>query len=79
MNLITQAKCLNVVVELVMGYSEHIVMARSYGVLKPGRDKIDVFLRNHSAKQIILSKQTAVGEWSSQHHSGSVGAEANRA
>ena len=38
-----------------MGYSDHVAMARSYGVLKPGRGKID-------AKQIILPKQTAVGE-----------------
>ena len=37
-------------------------MARSYGVLKPGRDKIDVCLRNHSAKQINFLKKTAVGE-----------------
>ena len=37
-------------------------MARSYGLLKPGRGKIHLCLRNHSAKQIILSKQTAVGE-----------------
>ena len=37
-------------------------MARSYGVVKPGRGRIDVCLRNHSTKQIILPKQTAVGE-----------------
>ena len=37
-------------------------MARSYGVLKSGRGKIDVCLRNHSVKQITLLKWTAVGE-----------------
>ena len=37
-------------------------MARLYGVLKPGRGKIDVCLRNHSAKQITLQKWTSVGE-----------------
>ena len=55
-NLMTHSKCLNIVVEPVMGHSEHISMARSYGVLKPGRGRIDVCLRNHSAKQ------TAMGE-----------------
>ena len=37
-------------------------MARSYGVLTPGRGKIDVCLRNHSAEHITLPNQTAVGE-----------------
>ena len=50
-NLTTHSKCLNVIVEPVTGYFEHIAMARSYGILKPGRDKIDVCLRNHSAQQ----------------------------
>ena len=55
-------KILIIVVEPVMGYFKHIATARSYGVLKPGRGKIDVFLRKHSAKQITLPKQTAVVE-----------------
>ena len=33
-NFATHSKCLNVVVEPVTGYSEHIAMATSYGVLK---------------------------------------------
>ena len=37
MNLMTHSKCLNVVVEPVTGYSEHIAMTRSYGVLKPAQ------------------------------------------
>ena len=45
-----------------MGYSDHIATARSYGVLRPGRGKIDICLTNHSAKQITFQKQTAVGE-----------------
>ena len=53
-NMTTHSKCLNVVVESVTGYLEHIAMARSYGVLKPERCKIDVCIRNHSAKQMIL-------------------------
>ena len=43
-------------------YLEHIAMAISYWVLKQRRGKIDVCLRNDSAKQITLPKQTAVGE-----------------
>ena len=61
-NLMTHSKCLTVVVEPVTGYSEHIVMARSNRVLKLERGKIDVCLRNNSAKQITLLKWTAVGE-----------------
>ena len=56
------SKCINEVVEPVMGYSDHIATPRYYGVLKPGRGKIDFCLRNHSAKQITLPKETAVGE-----------------
>ena len=55
-------KCLNVDVEPVTGYSEHIAMARSYGILKLGKGKIDVCLRNHSVKQVTLPKQTAMGK-----------------
>ena len=60
--LTTHSKYLNVIVEPDTGYSEHIALARSYGVLKPERCKIDICLRNHSVKQITLPKQTAVGE-----------------
>ena len=52
---------MNVVIEPVAGYSEHIATARSYGVLKPGKGKIDVCLSNHSVKQVTLPKWTAVG------------------
>ena len=61
-NLMTHSKCVNVVVKPVTGYSDHIATARSYRILKPRRDKIHVCLRNHSAKQITLPKQTGVGE-----------------
>ena len=60
--VMTHSKCMNVVVKPVMGYFDHIATARSCGVLKPGRGKVDVCLRNHSAKQITLPKQTTVGE-----------------
>ena len=60
--MMMHSKCLNVVVEPVTGYLEQIATARSYGVLKPRRGKIDVCLRNHSAKQITLPKWTTVGE-----------------
>ena len=62
MNLMTYSKCVNVVVKPVMGYLYHIAMARPYGILKPGRGKIYVFLRNHSVKQISLLKQTLLWE-----------------
>ena len=61
-NLVTHSKCMSLVVEPATGYLDHIATARSYGVLKPGRGKIDVHLRNHSTKQITLPKQTAMGE-----------------
>ena len=60
--LMTHSKHMNVVVEPVMRYSDLVAMARSYGALKPGRGKIDFCLRNHSAKQITLPKQTTVRE-----------------
>ena len=62
MNLMIHSKCLNVVAEPVLGYSEHNAITRSFGIFKPGRGKFDVCLRNHSAKQITLPKWTAVGE-----------------
>ena len=61
-NLMTHLKCMNVVVKPVMGYSGPVAGANSYGLLKPGSGKINVFLRNHCTKQIILPKWTAVGE-----------------
>ena len=61
-NLMMHSKHVNAVVKPVMGYLDQITIARSYGILKPRRGKIDVCLRNHSAKQITLPKQTAVGE-----------------
>ena len=66
-NLMTHSKCMNVVAEPFRGYSDHIAMARSYGVLKLGRGKIDVCLRNHKVKQITLPK-TAVGHYSKRHY-----------
>ena len=53
---------MNVDVEPVPGYLDHIATARSYHVLRPGVGKINVCLRNQSTKQINLPKQTAVGE-----------------
>ena len=61
-NLMTHLKCMNVVVEQVMGYLIYVATARSYGVLKPGKGKIDVCLINHSAKQITLPEWAAVRE-----------------
>ena len=62
MNLVTHSKCLNVVVEPATGYLVHIAMARSYWVFKPERGKIDVCLKNNSAKQLTLPKQIAIRE-----------------
>ena len=50
---------MNEAVELVMEYLDHIATARLYGVLTPRRGKIDVCLRNHSTKQIILLEWAA--------------------
>ena len=61
-NLTMHSKHMNVVFEPVTGYSYYITMARSYVVLRPGRGKINVCLRNHSVKQITIPKQTTVGE-----------------
>ena len=61
-NLMTHSECMNVLAQPVIGYSYYIAMARSYGVLKPGSGKIDVCLKNHSAKQVTLPKCTAMGE-----------------
>ena len=61
-DLATHPKNLSVVGEPVIGYSEHIAMARSYGELRPGKGKINVCLRNHSARQMTLPKQTTVGD-----------------
>ena len=55
-NLMTHSKCMNVLVEPGTGYLDHIAKARSYGALKPGRDKSDVCLRNYRAKYIMLQK-----------------------
>ena len=55
----------NVLMQLLSpgtGYSECIAMTRMYGVLKLGRGKIDVCLRNHSIKDISLPKWIVVGE-----------------
>ena len=53
-NLKMHSKHMNVVIEPQVGYCDHIAMARLYGILRPGRGKIDVCLRNHSTKQITL-------------------------
>ena len=60
--LITHSKCMNGIVEAIISYLDHAATARSYSVLRPGVDKVNMCLRNHSAKQITLPKQTAVGE-----------------
>ena len=41
-DLMTHSKSLSVVVEPVIGYSEHVTMAISYGELRPGKGKIDI-------------------------------------
>ena len=51
---------MNIVVVPVTGHLDHLITAQSYGVLRPGRGKINVCLRNHSAKQITLPKWTGV-------------------
>ena len=60
--LMTHSKCVNVIVEPIVDYLDHIATARSYGVLTPGVGKVDICLQNHSAKQITLPKETTIGE-----------------
>ena len=60
--MMTHAKCMNVVIEPIVDYSDHTITARFYGILRPGVGKVNVFLRNHSTKQISLLSWTAVGE-----------------
>ena len=43
-DLTTQPNPLNVVVEPVLGYSEHVVTARLYGELRPGTGQINICL-----------------------------------
>ena len=66
-NLMMHSKCMNVVVEPVTGYFDHIAMTRYYGVLKWGRGRIDVCFRNHSTNKIPLPKQTAVVEFTAEN------------
>ena len=53
---------MSVVVEPVTGHSEHIAMAISYEELRPEKGKINICLKNHSARQVTLPRQTTVGE-----------------
>ena len=59
-NLMMHSKYVNIIVEPIMGCSNHIAMARSYGVLRLGRGKISVCLQNHSMKQITIPEKTAM-------------------
>ena len=58
-NFTTHSKFLIAVAEPVAGYSEHFATAKL--VLRPGKGKTDVWLRNQSVKQVTLPQWTAVG------------------
>ena len=60
--LMTHSKYMNMVIGPIVGYSDHIVIARSYDVLRPGEGKVNICLRNDNAKQNTLPKWAAVGE-----------------
>ena len=62
MDLTTHLNSLNVFVEPVFGYSEHITMTRSYGELRPGRGKINICLQNYSAILVTLPSKLQWGE-----------------
>ena len=51
---------MNVIAQPIAGYSDHVAIAWYYCVLRPGVGKADVYLWNHSGKQITLPKWTAV-------------------
>ena len=49
-DLTTPSNSLSVTVEPILGYSEQIVMARTYGELRLGTGKTDICLQNHTAR-----------------------------
>ena len=61
-DLTAHSNSLTVIVEPIFGYSEYIATARTYGESRLGMGKIDICLQSHSAWQVTLPKQTAVGE-----------------
>ena len=60
--LMTHSKHMNVVIEPIVGYVDHIAMTGSNGILRLGVGGINVCLTNHSVEQVTLPKWTAVGE-----------------
>ena len=68
-DLTTHSNSLSVIVEPIVGYSEHIATARTYGELRPGTGKIDICPWNCSARQVTLPKQATVGEVTSTDES----------
>ena len=60
--LMTHSKCVNVIIEPNVSYSDHVTTARSHSVLRPMVGKVDISLWNHSAKQLTFPNWTAVGE-----------------
>ena len=60
--LTTHSKYMTVIVEPVVGYSDHVATARFYGVLRPWVSKVEVCLWNHCAKQITVPQQITMGE-----------------
>ena len=77
-NFMTHSKHVNVVDQPVTGYLDHVAMARSYGVLKPVRGKIDVSLRNDSKADNPPKVDYCGRDHSSKCCLSSFGAKANR-
>ena len=73
-----KSNCMNVVIKPIVGYSDYIVMARSYGVLRPEVGKIYVCLRNYSVKQIAPKVNCCGRDCSGKCHSDYAGFRANR-
>ena len=46
----------------VIGYLEHVGTAHFYGVLKPGSSKVNICLCTMSTKEVVVSKNTAIGD-----------------
>ena len=74
--LMTHSKHIIVVTEPITGYLDHIAIARSYGVLRPGVGNVSICQKKSVQSITTLQKQTAVGEIADAIPS--IGTETNR-
>ena len=58
----THSKCMNVIIEPNVSYSDHMIMATSYSVLRPWVGNVVIYLWNHITKQVTFPKLTFLGK-----------------